>query len=103
MNDIFIPKNVYLFSCRHAGDGEINGSVKFKDGNNDINIPFCKVDIYDQQRKLFIFTKTSNQNGTYSFPNLNLKDFKYFVVAHHKKGELNGAFADNIGGANVDS
>lgn len=90
---------------QHQGIDEIEKSlVMFKSKNSiKVIVPFCEVELYDQQKREYIKSTWSDEDGAYSFPNLNRKDFKYFIIAHHPSAEFNGVIADNIGRDDVDS
>ena len=84
-----------------AGNETLNGSLSDVDNNHDYYAaPFF---LFDQSSHLMIGRFYTGQKGMFNIDNINLKDFKYFIIAHHPTGELNGVLADNIGGENVDN
>lgn len=90
---------------KYNGKDEIaESTTEFKKDKESpkLIVPFCEVQLYDQQKREHIKSVWSDKNGIYSFPNLNRKDFKYFIIAHHPKAEFNGVIADNIGRDDVD-
>lgn len=97
--------NLSIHQVKYYGADEVSdSSVKFNaPGAQSEIVPFCEVQLYDQNRREYIKSTWSDKNGVYSFPNLNLKDFKFFIIAHDPKGLFNGVIADNIGGPDVDS
>lgn len=100
----YINKPTTILQAKYNGPDSISdGSILSKKNTDIDHIGDCRIFLYDQKMKRFIKSVLSSKNGKYSFPNLNLKDFKFFIIAHHPKGELNGVIADNIGGGNVDN
>lgn len=101
----FLDLNLHIHKVKYFGGDEISKSTtEFKKDKDSprLIVPFCEVQLYDQQKREYIKSAWSNENGVYSFPNLNRKDFKYFIIAHHPKAESNGVIADNIGSDDVD-
>lgn len=102
---INVNEAISTISQKYEGIDSIENALvlfkKDKDSTKEI-VPFCEVELYDQKKKEYIKSTWSNKQGRYSFPNLNQKDFIYFIVAHHPKKVSNGVVADNIGGRNVD-
>lgn len=86
---------------------DFNGNSNIKDGitkwmkdkgNLSVIVPHCQVYLYNQHDGHYIRSTFSDKDGKYAFKNLNMKDFTFFVIAHHPTAEANGVIADNIGG-----
>lgn len=60
------------------------------------NIPLpCKIRLYDQSSAQFLYEISTDEQGYYTFDNLN-PNYKFFIVAHHPNSEYNAVIQDNI-------
>lgn len=98
MND-----NLFCFLLRYThlnGNDEVKGKLSILDSNN----PSAGTRVYLLEQFSFknVASTFSDENGNFSFKNINLKKYSFSVISHDKNKVFNAVIADNIGDKNVD-